>query len=193
MAVVAAQRLLTAEEYLAQERRSSNKHEFAGGQIRAMAGASRNHSLIEGNLIRELGNRLRGKPCEVYTSNMRVRVWMSGFYTYPDVSVVCGRPEFDDTEMDTLLNPTVLFEILSPSTEAYDRGEKFARYRRLSSLREYVLVAQDRVAVECYRREGDFWVLETCESLDDTLRLQSLDCELPLREVYDRVEFKEGW
>ncbi|MCX7854327.1 MAG: Uma2 family endonuclease, partial [Caldilineales bacterium] len=184
-----AQRLVTAEEYLAQERRPPGKHEVGAGQMRAMAGASRNHSLIAVNILAELRVRLRGKPCEVYPGDMRVRVRASGLYTYPDVSVVCGRPEFDDAEMDTLLNPTVLFEILSPSTEAYDRGEKFARYRQLPSLQEYVLVAQDRVAVECYRREGHFWVLETFENLDDTLRLPSIACELPLREVYDRIEF----
>lgn len=191
MALRALERTFTPEEYLLLERRAATKSEYFGGRIYAMAGASHKHVLIEGNVIRELGNRLKGRPCEVHTSNMRVRVRPTGRYTYPDVSVVRGKPEFEDAKLDTLLNPTVLIEVLSPSTEAYDRGEKFADYRRLPSLQEYVLISQDKVRVERFARRGNFWVLSDLVSLDDVLRLDTIDCEVPLREIYDRVEMGE--
>ena len=120
-----------------------------------MAGASREHNLIAANLVRRIGNQLDGRPCETYTNDMRVLVSQTGLYTYPDVIVVCGEALFLDENEDTLLNPTVIAEVLSPTTEAYDRGKKFGHYRRLESLREYVLVAQDEVLVEHYVREGD--------------------------------------
>jgi Uma2 family endonuclease len=118
---------------------------------------------------------------------MRVQVRPTGLYTYPDVSVVCGEPLFDDSRGDILLNPTVLIEVLSPSTEAYDRGEKFAQYRRLDSLQDYVLIAQDTVRVEHYRRRGELWVFSEMNDLDDELQLKSIDCTVPLREIYDKV------
>lgn len=155
-----------------------------------MAGASRKHVLVEGNIIRELGTRLKGRPCTVLTSNMRVRVRATGLYTYPDASVVCGKPVFEDILGDTLLNPTVVIEVLSPSTEAYDRGEKFSQYRRLASLQEYVLIAQDRALVEHYRRRGDLWVIGDLRSLDDVLHLESIDCQIPLSETYYQVEME---
>lgn len=188
MALRAFKRVFTAQEYLTLERQATTKSEFFDGEIYAMAGASHKHVLIEGNIIRELGNRLKGKPCEVMTSNMRVRVRSTGLYTYPDASVVCGRPEFDDVQGDTLLNPTVLFEVLSPSTEAYDRGEKFSQYRQLPSLQEYVLVSQDKVLVEKYRRMGELWMMNDARTLDGVLRLESIDCEVPLSEIYYQVE-----
>lgn len=191
MALRAFKRVFTPQEYLTLERQAKTKSEFFEGEIYAMAGASRKHVLIEGNIIRELGNRLKGRPCAVLTSNMRVRVRSTGLYTYPDASVVCGKPEFEDINGDTLLNPTVLVEVLSPSTESYDRGEKFMQYRRLPSLQEYVVVSQDKVLVERFRRVGDLWVIGDVHRLDGVLRLESIDCEVPLSEIYYQVEMEE--
>ena len=132
----AAQTQYTPEQYLELERKAPYKNEFVNGHIYAMSGASRAHNLITGNTHREVSSQLRGRPCETYVSDMRVKVNTTGLYTYPDVVVVCGEIRFDDAQKDTLLNPTVLIEVLSPSTEAYDRGEKFAHYRRLASLQE---------------------------------------------------------
>jgi Uma2 family endonuclease len=178
----------TPEEYLARERRSEIKHEYWNGFVYAMAGASREHSLIASNLIREIGSQLRDRPCETHGGDLRVCVETTGLYTYPDVTVVCERPRFLEGTFDTLVNPTVIVEILSPSTEVDDRGRKFAHYRRIASLREYVLVAQDRPLIERYRRQGEEWVLSECNRLDDELRLESIGCRIPLREVYARVE-----
>jgi Uma2 family endonuclease len=179
---------LTPEEYLALERQAQHKSEYVNGRIYAMTGASRAHNLIVGNLVRELGTQLRGRPCETYASDMRVKVNQTGLYTYPDVVVVCGEPHFEDAQVDTLLNPTAIIEVLSESTESYDRGEKFAHYRRLQSLQEYVLIAQDKVRAECYVREGDRWILSEVAELDETLVLTSVGCTLRLRDVYERVD-----
>ena len=126
------------------------------------------------------------------SATCRVRCEASRLYTYPDVVVACGEPRFEDEELDTLLNPTVIVEVLSPSTEGYDRGRKFELYRRLESLREYVLIAQDRVHVERYTKQGEFWVLAEEQQIDRTLRLESIGCEIPLAEVYDRVRFEDA-
>ena len=187
MATAPATPRLTPEEYLALERRAEFKSEYDSGYLNAMSGASREHNLIAGNTHRELSTQLRGRPCESYISDMRVRANATGLFSYPDVSVVCGEPRFLDKEVDTLLNPTVIIEVLSPSTEAYDRGRKFAHYRRLASLREYVLIAQDKVLVERFTRQGEDWVLTELSRLDEILRLDSIGCAVPLREVYDRV------
>jgi Uma2 family endonuclease len=182
----------TLQEYLAFERRSPIKHEYHDGSIFAMAGTSREHNLIVINLGREVSTQLRNRPCEVYASDMRVLVSRTGLYTYPDVVAVCGEPRFEDGEVDTLLNPNVIVEVLSESTEAYDRGKKFGHYRRLESLREYVLVAQDEVRVERYIRQGDDWLLTELSSLDDTLHLESIGCAVALREIYAKVELARG-
>ena len=179
----------TPEEYLALERKATQKSEYVNGQVFAMSGASRAHNLIAGNVYREISSQLKGRPCEAYVSDMRVKVSTTGLYSYPDVVAVCGEIRFDDEQKDTLLNPTVLVEVLSSSTEAYDRGEKFALYRRLESLQEYVLIAQDKVRVEHFVRQGDQWVLTEASNLDDTVHLASIGCRLALREVYDKVEF----
>jgi len=180
----------TPEEYLALERQAEHKSQYYDGEIFAMAGASRRHNLIAMNIGSELRTRLRGRPCEVYGSDMRVKVSPTGLYTYPDVVVVCGEPRFEDDHEDTLLNPTLIVEVLSPSTEDYDRGRKFAHYRRIESLAEYVLVAQQEHHVERFRRqETGEWVLRETDRPDDTLALASIDCELALVEVYDKVEF----
>ena len=149
----AAQAFLTPEEYLAKERKALTKSEYRDGRMYAMPGASREHNLITGNTLVELHVQLRNRVCEVYPSDMRVKVSAAGTYTYPDIVVVCDEPLFDDTYFDTLLNPTVLVEVLSPSTAAYDRGEKFTSYQKLDSLCEYVLISQDSVCVEHYLRQ----------------------------------------
>jgi Uma2 family endonuclease len=184
----ALQHRYTPEEYLALERKAEHKSEYFAGEIFAMSGASRKHNLITFNLAREIGNQLRGRPCEAYVADMRVKVTPTGLYTYPDVVVVCGEPRFEDSHVDTLLNPTVIFEVLSESTEAYDRGRKFANYRRLASQQEYVLIAQDRVHVEQYRREGDHWLFTEVRDAEGVLALPTIGCELPVREIYDRVD-----
>jgi Uma2 family endonuclease len=185
-------RLLTPAEYLAQERRAAVKSEYYQGEMFAMAGASREHNLIVGNLVRELGTRLRGRGCEVYPSDMRVKVTATGLYTYPDVTIVGGAPQFEDDAGDTLLNPTVLLEVLSESTEAYDRGTKSSHYRRLASLREYVLVAQDRPLVEGYVRQPDGgWLLHEVSQLDQTVAVGSITLQLPMSEIYRQITWQE--
>lgn len=188
MASAARSTRYTPEQYLAMERSADFKSEYDGGFITAMAGASTRHNLIALNMASEIRSRLKGRRCMVFMSDMRLCVNSTGLYTYPDVMAVCGEGEYLDAEVDTLLNPTLIVEVLSTTTESYDRGRKFGHYRRLASLKEYVMVAQDEVRVERYNRQGDFWVLAEFTSLDDTLRLESIECEIPLREIYDKVE-----
>jgi Uma2 family endonuclease len=184
-----AQPRVTPAEYLAMERSSREKREYINGRVYAMAGASRRHNLIVGNILRELSTQLRGRPCEAYVSDMRVKVQHTGMYTYPDVVALCDDPRLEDAELDTLLNPSVIVEVLSPSTERYDRGVKFAHYRRLDSLQEYVLVAQGTPRVEHFRREGDQWVLTEISDPGGALALPSLGCVLRLADIYERVDF----
>jgi Uma2 family endonuclease len=179
----------TPEEYLERERAAEAKSEYLDGAIIAMAGASRAHSLINTNLASLLNAALRDQPCEVHASDMRVRVAAGRLYTYPDIAVVCGEAQTEDAHGDTLLNPTVIFEVLSPTTEAYDRGAKFGYYRQLPSLREYVLVAQDQLLVEPYARHADGWLLTEARDASDTLALPALVCALPLAEIYRKVGF----
>ena len=192
MESIAAPAYLTSAEYLALERKATTKSEYLNGRVYAMVGASREHNLIAVNMASELHGQLRERPCETYINDMRVKVAPAGLYTYPDVVVVCENPRFEDDDLDTLLNPTVLIEILSPSTEAYDRGEKFAYYRQLESLREYLLVAQNRVCVERYFRQGAQWLLTEFSALDDEIDLVSISCQLSLRAIYAKVEFLAG-
>ena len=180
---------VSPEEYLAIERQAENKSEYLGGEVFAMTGASRKHNLISLNVGGELRTQLKTRPCEVYVSDMRVKVSPTGLYTYPDVVVVCGEPTFDDDEKDTLLNPTVLIEVLSKSTAAYDQGERFQHYRRLASLAEYVLVAQNKHHVMHYVRQSDNrWLLSETNNPHDRLYLPSINCDLALVDVYDKVE-----
>ncbi|MBA3323109.1 MAG: Uma2 family endonuclease [Pyrinomonadaceae bacterium] len=179
----------TVAEYLAFERAAETKHEYAAGEIIAMSGASRAHNLITGNIARRLGNQLDNKPCETYSSDMRVRVTPKSYY-YPNVVVVCSEPRFEDAEVDTLLNPTVAFEILSKSTEARDRGDKFFDYRALDSLSDYVLVAQDKMRVEQFvRQPNGEWALRAVSEREGKITLTSIGCELTLAEIYQRVVF----
>lgn len=178
---------LTPEEYLARERKAETKSEYIDGVLVAMSGATRAHILITVNIAADLNQQLLDSPCEVCSQDMRTRITEGRMYAYPDVVVTCGGPHFQDNEFDVLLNPTVIIEVLSESTEGYDRGLKFARYRLRPSLQEYVLVAQDRVSVERYAREGERWVLSEATSLDDAIELPSIGCKLSLRRVYHKV------
>lgn len=179
---------LTPEAYLARERAAETKSEYVDGVLVAMSGATREHVLITVSVVRELSSQLRNRPCEVYAQDMRVHIVESGMYAYPDVVVVCGPPEFQDNELDVLLNPTLIIEVLSPSTEGCDRGLKFARYRRRASLKEFVAIAQDRLSVERYSRQGEQWVLTEATSLDEVIELPSITCTLALHDVYDTIE-----
>lgn len=187
---VAPRKKLTEEEYLALERAAEFKSEFLAGEVFAMAGATFEHALIVGNAVGELRQQLKGRPCVVVPTDLRVRVEETGLYTYPDVVVVCGTPRFADEQEDTLLNPTLIIEVLSPSTEAYDRGAKFAHYRRISSLREYVLVTPTYPRVERFERQerGPDWTLSEVSGLTESVTLATIGCTLRLAELYDRVE-----
>jgi len=181
---------LTPEQYLEIERKAEFKSEYYNGEMFAMAGARRAHNLINGNLIRELGNQLRSRPCEVLPSDQRVLVSPTGLFTYPDLVVVCGEPRFLDGELDTLLNPTVIVEVLSPTTEAYDRGRKFQHYRTIESLRAYLMVSSDRIGAELYTRQPDnHWTLTAEASrLEDSFEIDAIGCRLKLADVYEKVE-----
>ena len=182
--------LLTPAEYLAFERESETKHEYVAGEVFAMVGASRRHNLIQMDTGTSLNTQLRGRLCEVYPSDMRVKVGALGVYTYPDITVVCGKVELEDAEQDTLLNPTVIIEILSPSTECYDRGLKFHRYQLIPSLRDYLLIAQDRPLVEHFTRDdAGRWILVQQAGSGEQIHLASLGCVLDLAEMYRKIEF----
>ncbi len=182
------QRRLTVEEYLAFERESETRHEFLDGEIFAMSGASREHNLIGTNIVGALHPQLKRHGCEQYANDMRVWIPAAGLYTYPDVVVVCEPPRFEDDERETLLNPSLIIEVLSPSTEDYDRGRKFAYYRGVSSLRVYLLVAQDRAHVEVFTRQADDrWLLWETEDLDAEIELPEVRATLRLSEIYDRI------
>ena len=179
---------LTPADYLAFERAQTDvKHEYLGGEITAMAGVTREHNLIVGNTFASLHARLRGRGCETYSNDMRVKVPATGLYAYPDISALCGDPQFEDEVLDTLLNPSVIIEVLSESTEAYDRGTKFAHYRRIESLQAYVLIAQHTPRLELFVRQESGWLLTEANGLEAHIRLEALDCELALADVYERV------
>jgi Uma2 family endonuclease len=182
----------TTSDYLQFEAASPTRHEFYRGEIFAMAGGSREHSLIVANMARELGIRLKGGRCRVYDSNLRILVQATGLYTYPDIPVICGEPQLDPTDktLQSFLNPTLLVEVLSPSTIDYDRGFKAQNYRQIESLREHVLVAQDAALVESFVRQPDgTWTPTKFEGLPAVARFTSIGVELPLLEIYDGVNF----
>ncbi len=189
MATMVSDLEVTPEEYLVRERQAEYRHEYVAGKILAMSGATRRHNLISVNMTREISNGLKGRPCEAYAADMRVRLEGAKFYTYPDVVAVCGEPRFEDGVLDTLLNPTVIVETLSPTTEGYDRGEKFAYYRQIASLQDYVLFSQDRMRVEHYTRQGEFWQYAVQERPEDLLDLASIGCHILLAEIYDKITF----
>jgi len=188
-----AKRRLTAQEYLALERRAGAKSEFVDGEMFALAGGTRRHSVIAANLIRDLGNGLRGKSCQVFTSDMRVKIESTGLFTYPDVMVACGSLRFEDPKEDTLLNPKVIIEVLSDSTVGWDRGQKFWHYRHSASLAEYVLVAQDGWLIEQYRLQpGGNWLLESSHEAKGVLALPSTKCKVPFADIYSKTGLKPG-
>jgi Uma2 family endonuclease len=181
--------LLTPAEYLEIERRSEVKHEYIDGRMYAMSGASEPHITISLNIATSLKPQMRGRDCRVYMADMRVNVSPSGRYTYPDVVAVCGERRFQDANLDTLLNPTVIVEVLSDTTETYDRGEKFDHYRTIASLREYVLVAQDSMRVDHFELRDGQWVFSALKGAEDRLSLPSIGCEISLADIYENVEF----
>ena len=183
-------RLFSEEEYLLIERAATYKSEYLDGEIYAMAGAGREHALIISNLLGSLYAQFRGRPCEVYSNDLRVRVADSGLYTYPDVMALCGSARLLDDRKDTLLNPQLILEVLSPSTSSYDRGEKGVRYRQLESLRNYILVAQEEMWVQHWdRQHGNTWIVTDHTQPTDRLRIEALDAELQLADIYERVVF----
>ncbi|HRX70935.1 MAG: Uma2 family endonuclease [Candidatus Competibacteraceae bacterium] len=183
------QHRLTAEEYLFQERLSATRREYLDGEIFAMAGASRRHNQISSNLTRILGNQLANRPCSVYSSDMKVKIEKLNKYAYPDVLIVCGQQQFEDENEDVLLNPLLIMEVLSDSTEAYDRGDKFLHYQGIPSLAEYLLVSQKSCRIEQFTRQSDdTWVYSQSDEINDEVGLKSVDCSLKLQDVYAKVE-----
>jgi Uma2 family endonuclease len=181
---------LSLQEYLELELKSEVRHEYENGEIREMPGGTKEHSGIGRNILAHLYFQLEGSTCEVYNSDLRVLIEKAGLYTYPDVSVVCGEAKFEDAKQDSLLNPTVLFEVLSKSTESYDRGKKFQHYQLLPSLMDYFLVAQDAYRVEHYTRLQDGWFLRVYNGLEQKILLESLSCELALADVYKKIKLE---
>ena len=180
---------LTEEQYLALDRAAEFKSEFLDGEMFAMSGGSMRHTDLQSNIQGELFAALRNGTCRVHGSDFRIRV-SSRMYTYPDISVVCGTRVLADDRQDVLLNPAVIFEVLSPSTESYDRGTKLELYRTIAALQDYILVSQSEVRIAQYtRQENNLWLLRDYESLDDVLNIPSIGVSLPLRAVYNRVEF----
>jgi Uma2 family endonuclease len=181
---------LTPEQYLEIERAAEFKSEYYQGEMFAMAGAVRVHNLLALNAAREISSQLRKRSCEAYAADMRVLVPSTGLYTYPDVVAVCGERQFLDDRQDTLLNPNLIIEVLSPTTEAYDRGRKFEHYRSIGSLSDYLMVASDRIHADLFTRQPDGrWLLTSASRLEDSLDLPSVGCRLNLSDLYEKVEF----
>ncbi len=184
-----ARYLFTPEEYFRQEENAIDKHEYLNGEIFLMAGGSARHNALTANVSAEVVIGLRGKPCTTYSSDMRISAGKDSFYSYADVSVVCGEPEFVEGRKDTITNPILIVEVLSPSTENYDRGKKAELYRSISSVQSYVLIDQARVYVEHFRRieEGN-WLLETLTELNQVLKIPALNLLIPLANLYDKIQ-----
>ena len=181
--------LLTEEQYLELERRAEFKSEYYQGEMFAMAGAEWVHNRLVANTVAQFTFQFRSLPCQVVPSDMRVRVSATGLYTYLDVVVVCGDPQFLDERRDTLFNPSLIVEVLSPSTEGYDRGRKFEHYRSIPSLKEYLLIASDRVHVDLHALQPDgHWVLYPAGGLSETIELTGIGCKLALTDLYNRVD-----
>lgn len=186
------QNYVSLDAYFTLEETSGIKHEYYRGVVYAMTGASPRHNLIATNVIASLHAQLRGKPCTVYPSDLRLKVEHTGLYTYPDSLVVCDPLRLDSARPNTILNPTVLVEILSPSTKDYDRGTKFQHYRTIETFQEYVVIEQDRVHIEHYvRQDADHWLLIDYHRKEQVLNLQSIGCQLTLEDVYEKVIFEE--
>lgn len=181
----------TPKEYLELERNSAIRHEYLDGFVYAMAGESLEHSTVCFNLGTHIGMQLKGKPCRGFSPNMKVRIDSQGLFAYPDLAIVCGDPLFHDGRHDVLINPTVIVEVLSPSTENYDRGEKFLRYsEHLVTLQDFILISQDQPRLEHFARQPDgTWSNAMIEGLTNSLYLSSIDCHLILSEIDDRISF----
>lgn len=190
MATLGAQTIYSPEEYLYLERKARFKSEYLRGEILAMSGASLSHTRITLDIATELNIQLREKECEAVTNDMRVKTMPIVSYFYPDIVIFCGEPQFEDETFDTLLNPVVIIEVLSPSTELYDRTEKFNYYKQIPTLQEYMLVSQDKVNIEHHLKQNEEWKLNEYHALEDTLTLSTIGCSLALRDVYRRVEIK---
>ena len=185
-----AKTLLTPAEYLEIERKATFKSEYYDGEMFAMAGAGWAHNRVVANAVMELGVALRAGPCQVSPSDIRVQVTTTGLYTYPDVVVVCAKPQFLDDRRDTLLNPTLIVEVLSPSTEAYDRGRKFEHYRSIDTLREYLLISSDRVLAERFtRQQAGQWLFTSFSDSADAIDLESVGCRVTVAALYEKVDF----
>jgi Uma2 family endonuclease len=181
---------LTPEQYLAIERKAGFKSEYYNGEMFAMAGVSREHIRIKDNLVGELYARLKGGPCRTHSSDMRVKVSATGLYTYPDIVIVCGEEQYEDADVDTLLNPQIIIEVLSESTANYDRGKKFRHYKQIESFREYVLVAQDEPVIERFVRQPDgIWGNLSVEGLDREFAFATVPVRVRLADVYAGVTF----
>ena len=181
--------LYTTQEYLILERESEVRHEYLNGEIFEMAGANKRHNLISSNMIRVISNQIHDRECSVYGSDMRIKIRATEKYTYPDVVALCGPEEFEDETEDNLLNPALIIEVLSKTTEAYDRGAKFAYYQSIESFREYVLITQEPFRVEQFvRKDTSMWTYFEFRLADDVVKLSSIDCKLGLRDIYHKVE-----
>jgi Uma2 family endonuclease len=180
---------LNEDDYLSIERASPTKNEYYKGEMFAMAGAGNNHNIITANIIGEIHRHLRGKGCTIYPSDMRLHIPENSLYTYPDAMVVCGPKQFKDEKKDTLLNPALIIEVLSPTTEGYDRGEKFRLYRSIPGLQEYLMIDSQRYTAEKYQRnEEGHWVLTDAQDINSSLHLSSIGLDLLLQEVYVGTE-----
>jgi Uma2 family endonuclease len=187
-----AKRLLTPQEYLAQERKAEFRSEYLRGEVFAMAGTSFEHCRINDNIIGESHGQLKGGPCQLLSRDMRVKISNTGLYTYPDLIFVCDQPQFEDDKFDILLNPRVIVEILSDSTERYDRGAKFGHFRQIPSLQEYVLISQDQMLCERYVRQPDgTWVLTVFSDPAGVFAFASVSVKIPLAEIYRGITFKD--
>lgn len=187
-----AKTFITEEEYLAAERQAQIRSEYFAGEIFALAGASRQHNRIVTNLVSGLDSQLKERPCNVYSSDLRVKINRSGLHTYPSVVVTCGEELFSDENRDVLLNPLVIIEVLSDSTEVYDRGEKFEHYQQVDSLLEYLLVSQHSYRVEQYAKQSDKnWLYSEAHEVQDIVRMASIECQLSVKDIYDKVDLEQ--
>ena len=182
---------LTPEQYLEIERKAEFKSEYYNGEMFAMAGASLAHNRLVGAIVRRLGNQLEGGPCEVLPSDMRVLIQATGLYAYPDATVCCGEPQLLESGLDTLVNPALIVEVVSPSTEAYDRGKKFEHYQTIDSLTAYLLISPDRIRADLFTRQPNGWVLTSATGRDGIIDLPTIGCRLALKDLYERIEFGE--
>lgn len=181
---------VSAEDYLEQERAALQKHEYYKGEVFAMSGASLEHVIVTRNLMISIGNKLKGKSCQPYGNDLRMHVPLNTLFTYPDLSIICGKPELLDNNFDTATNPTVIIEILSPSTRNYDMGVKFKLYRDIHSLKEYILIDSENVYVEKHVRQADnSWLLSEVKNLDEQLTIESVQINIALIDIYEGISF----